>query len=43
VIYSLIETTKETRLDPFRYLTWVLETSPMLDRMGYTAASDKCA
>ena len=28
VIYSLIE----TGLDPFPYLTWVLETAPMLDR-----------
>ena len=33
MIYSLIETTKETRLDPFRYLTWVLETAPTLDRI----------
>ena len=32
VIYSLIETAKETGLDPFRYLTWALETAPMLDR-----------
>lgn len=32
VIYSLIETAKETRLDPFRHLTWVLETAPTLDR-----------
>ena len=32
VIYSLIETAKETRLDPFRYLTWVLKTAPALDR-----------
>lgn len=32
VIYSLIETAKETGLDPFRYLTWVLETAPTLDR-----------
>ena len=32
VIYSLIETAKETRLDPFRYLTWVLQTAPTLDR-----------
>ena len=30
VIYSLIETAKETGLDPFRYLTWVLQTVPML-------------
>ncbi len=32
VIYSLIETAKETRLDPFRYLTWVLKTAPTLDQ-----------
>ena len=32
VIYSLIETAKESGLDPFRYLTWVLETAPTLDR-----------
>lgn len=31
VIYSLIETAKETGLDPFRYLAWVLQTAPMLD------------
>ena len=32
VIYSLIETAKETGLDPFRYLTWVLKTAPTLDQ-----------
>jgi len=32
VIYSLIETAKETGLDPFRYLTWVLKTTPALDQ-----------
>ena len=32
VIYSLIETAKETGLDPFRYLTWVLKNAPGLDR-----------
>jgi len=32
VIYCLIGTAKETGLDPFRYLTWVLETAPTLDR-----------
>ena len=32
VIYSLIETAKEIGLDSFRYLTWVLETAPTLDR-----------
>ena len=33
VIYSLIETVRETGLDPFCYLTWVLKTIPMLDRI----------
>ena len=32
VIYSLIETAKETQLDPFRYLTWLLKTAPTLVR-----------
>ena len=32
VIYSLIETAKETQLDPFRYLVWLLKTAPTLDR-----------
>lgn len=32
VIYSLIETAKESGADPFRYLTWVLETAPTMDR-----------
>ena len=32
VIYSLIETAKEAKLAPFRYLTWVLQTAPTLDR-----------
>lgn len=32
VFYSLIETVKKTGLDPFRYLTRVLETAPTLDR-----------
>ena len=31
VIFSLIETAKETGLDRFHYLTWVLETAPILD------------
>ncbi len=31
VIYSLIETAKETGSDPFRYLTWILKTAPALD------------
>ena len=32
VIYSLIETTKESGLKSYRYLTWVLETVPTLNR-----------
>ena len=28
---GLIETAKETGIDPFRYLTWVLESDPQLD------------
>jgi transposase len=30
VIYSLIETAKDTSLDPYRYLLWVLKTAPAL-------------
>lgn len=30
VIYSLIETAKETGLDPYRYLAWVLGQAPRL-------------
>ena len=30
VLYSLIETAKETGLDPYRYLQWVLERAPKL-------------
>ena len=30
-IYSLIETAKETKLDPFHYLIWVLEPDQILD------------
>ena len=30
VIYSLIETAKETGLNPFRYLQWVLSNAPSL-------------
>ena len=30
VIYSLIETAKETGLDPYRYLVWVLHQAPRL-------------
>ena len=31
VIYSLIETAKETGLDPYRYPVWVLQQAPRLD------------
>ena len=31
VIFSLIETAKENKLDPYRYLVWVLRTAPTLD------------
>ena len=30
VLYSLVETAKETGLDPYRYLLWVLERAPKL-------------
>lgn len=29
-IYSLIETAKETGVDPYRYLTWVMTGAPSL-------------
>ena len=32
VTFSLIETAKESGLDPFRYLTYVFRTAPRLDR-----------
>ena len=32
VIYSLIETAKENKLDPYRYLLWVLHTAPVLSQ-----------
>ncbi len=32
VIFSLIETARENGLDPYRYLTWVLQRAPSLDR-----------
>ena len=32
VIFSLIETVKENRLDPYRYLCYVLKAAPSLDR-----------
>ena len=30
IIFSLIETAMETGLDPYRYLTWLLQTAPQL-------------
>ena len=33
VIYSLIETAKENRLDPYRYMCWVLQSAPSLSRV----------
>ena len=30
VIYSMIETAKESGLDPYRYLTWLLTNAPIL-------------
>ena len=30
VIYSLIETAKENKLDPYKYLLWVLQSAPAL-------------
>lgn len=40
VIYNLIETAKESGWDSFRYLTWILETAPTLNRTveGWAAA-----
>ena len=32
IVYSLIETAKENALDPYRYLCYVLQTAPRLDR-----------
>ncbi len=32
VIYSLIETTKENKLDPYKYLLWVLQSAPGLSQ-----------
>ena len=30
MIYSLIETAKENKLDPYKYLLWVLQSAPGL-------------
>jgi hypothetical protein len=40
IIYSLIETAKENRQDPYRYLTWLLHEAPKLD-MGIEEQVDK--
>lgn len=36
VMYSLIETTKENGLDPYRYLLWGLQSAPKLSEMDTT-------
>jgi hypothetical protein len=38
VIYSLIETAKESGLDPYRYLLWILESAPALRQTDETWA-----
>lgn len=34
IMYSIIETVKENRLDPFKYLTYIFKTAPGLDQSG---------
>lgn len=34
VIFSMIETAKESRLDPYRYLVWVLQSLPTMAASG---------
>lgn len=41
VLYSLIETAKETGLDPYRYLQWVLERAPKLAQAADEAWAEK--
>ena len=41
VLYSLIETVKETGLDPCRYLCWVLTRAPGLARTTEKAWAEK--
>ena len=51
VIYSLIETAMENKLDPYRYLTWLLKTANTADLTDEQIvkqllpwnASDECA
>ena len=38
MIYSLIETSKENGLDPYRYLLWVLQNAPQLSETDETWA-----
>lgn len=39
IIYSLIETAKESGLDPYRYLTWLMTTAPSLDLKDFVHVS----
>ena len=41
VLYSLIEAAKETGLDPYRYLLWVLERAPKLVQTADEAWAEK--
>ena len=41
VLYSLVETAKETGLDPYRYLQWVLERAPKLAQTAGEAWAEK--
>ena len=41
VLYSLIETAKETGLDPYRYLLWVLECAPKLEQIADETWAEK--
>lgn len=41
VLYSLIETAKETGLDPYHYLLWVLERAPKLAQTADEAWAEK--
>lgn len=38
VIYSLIETVKESDLEPYRYLVWLLHNVPVLSQTDETWA-----
>ena len=41
VLYSLIETAKETGLNPYRYLQWVLERAPELAQTANETWAEK--